>query len=245
MTQGIREAFQNAWAVIGAQMAGLLPKLLVGILILLIGSMLARLIRALAFRVFVAIRLDRLSDRLGVNAFLARGDARHTVAGVFATLVYWFVLVFSLEVLSKVLGLEGVSSFLGQVVGYLPRLAVALAITIVGIVIASFFGGAIQVAAANAGFPAPGPLGRAIKYLIALIALVMALEQAQIGTRFLTTTLDIVIAAVGLALALAFGLGCKDLARDAVRNWLNREQPEEDRRTDRGRSRSADREDRP
>lgn len=223
MAQGFREAFGNAWAVIGAQMADFLPKVVVGILVLLVGFLIARLIRALAFRVFIAVRLDRLSDRLGVNAFLARGDARYTVAGVFATLVYWFVLLFSLEILSKVLGLEGVSAFLAQVVGYLPRLALALAITVVGIVVASFFGGAIQVAAANAGFPAPGPLGRAVKYLVAFFALVMALEQAQIGTRFLTTTLEIVIASLGLALALAFGLGCKDLAKEAVRTWLNRE----------------------
>lgn len=145
------------------------------------------------------------------------------MAGVFATLVYWFVLFFSLEVLSKVLGLEGVSSFLGQVVSYMPRLAVALAITIFGIIVASFFGSTIQLAAANAGFPASVPLAKAIKYLVAFVAVAMALEQARIGTKFLTTTLSIVIAAIALALALAFGLGCRDLARDAVRGWLDRE----------------------
>lgn len=223
MTESIHDVFTRTWTAVATQTANVIPKIVAGLLILVAGFLVARLVRAFAFRLCLAIRLDRLSDRLGISAFLARGDTRYTVAETLATLIYWIVFVFALGIMSQVLGLDGVSAFMGHVIGYIPRLAVALAIMVVGIVVGSFFGGAVQVTAANAAFPAARQLGRAVKYLIGFFALVMALEQLQIGTHFLATTLDIVVGAVALAFALAFGLGCQDLARDAVRGWLDRE----------------------
>jgi hypothetical protein len=220
MTENLKSMLTKMWVVMQQQTTSFLPKLIVGFLVLLIGLVIARLIRALTARFFLAIRLDRISDRLGISAFLARGDIRHTVAEILATLVYWLVLVFSLQILGVTLGLEGVANFFAQILSYIPHLVVALIIFSVGVGIGFFFGGAVQVAASNAGFPAAKPLGATVKALISFFALVMALEQLQIATELLVSTMQIVIAAVAFALALAFGLGCKDLAGTAVQNWL-------------------------
>jgi len=67
-------------------------------------------------------------------------------------------------------------------------------------------------------------VGTGVKYLISFFALVMALEQLQVVTQLLVATLQIVIGAIALALALSFGLGCKDLAKQAVENWLRKGQ---------------------
>jgi hypothetical protein len=121
------------------------------------------------------------------------------------------------------------ADFFGQILGYIPRIVVALVIVAAGIAVATFFGGAVHLAASNAGFPAARPVGAIVKYLIGFFALVMALEQLQIATKLLVTTLQIVIAAVALALALAYGLGCRQLARESVESWLRKaDQPGED-----------------
>ena len=222
MADNLKEMLVRMWNVMSQQAANLLPKIAVGFLILLLGLVIARLVRGLTARFFLAVRLDRVSDRLGVSAFLARGDIRHTVAEILATVIYWLVLLFSFQVLGLTLGLEGVSSFFGQILAYVPRIVVALAILAVGIGIGSFFGGAVQVAASNAGFPAARPLAATVKALISFFALVMALEELQIATQLLVSTMQIVIAAVVFAVALAFGLGCKDIAGTAVQNWVSR-----------------------
>jgi hypothetical protein len=230
MTENLKSMLTKMWVVLQQQATSFLPKLIVGFLVLLIGLVVARLIRALTARFFLAIRLDRISDRLGISAFLARGDIRHTVAEILATLVYWLVLVFSLQILGVTLGLEGVANFFTQILSYSPRVVVALIIFSMGVGIGFFFGGAVQVAASNAGFPAAKPLGATVKTLVSFFALVMALEQLQIATQLLVSTMQIVIAAVAFALALAFGLGCKDLAGVAVQNWLGKahaQQPKE------------------
>jgi hypothetical protein len=222
MIDSLRAMLNRTWAVIAEQAEKFLPKLIVGLAILLIGFILARIIRGLVARLFLAIRLDRLSDRVGISAFLARGDVRHTVAEILATAVYWLVLIFSLQVLALTLGLGGMASFFGQVLGYIPRLVAALVIILVGIAIGAFFGSAVQVASSNVGFPAAKPLGAVVKYLISFFALVMALEHLQIVTQLLITTMEIVIAAIAFALALAFGLGCKDLAGRVVSDWVSK-----------------------
>lgn len=224
MLESLQTMFGRTWAIMLEQMADFLPNLIGGIVILVVGLLAARLLRGVAAQFFLAIRLDRMSERLGISAFLARGDVRYTVAEILATTIYWLILLLSVELLGLALGLESVASFFGQILAYLPRVAVALAIIVAGIALGSFFGSAVQIAGSNARFPAARAAGLGVKYLIGFFALVMALEQLQLATQLLVATLQIVIAAVALALALAFGLGCQDLAAGAVRRWLNTSQ---------------------
>ena len=220
MPESLQSLFTRTYNIMIEQVASALPKLLAGIVILLLGFVIARIVRKIAAQIFLAVRLDRFSERLGLSAFLARGDVRYTIAEILATGVYWLVLIFSLEMLGLILGLDSIASFFGQIRSYLPRIVAALAILIGGIAVGSFFGSAVQVAGSNSGFSGSAPAGAAVKYLIGFFALVMALEQLQLATQLLVATLQIVIAAVALALALAFGLGCKDLAAQAVKGWL-------------------------
>jgi hypothetical protein len=222
MIEKLREMMYRTWTVFVDQTAGFLPKLLAGVLVLVIGLLIARLVRGLTARFFLAIRLDRISDRLGISAFLARGDVRYTVAEILATAIYWLVLIFSLRVLGLTLGLEGMADFFAQILDYVPRLLVGLTIILVGIGFGFFFGSAVQVAASNARFPAAKALGTTVKVLIGFFAFAMALEELNIATRLFISTMEIIIGAVAFALALAFGLGCKDLAYQAVQSWLRR-----------------------
>jgi len=222
MIDNLGSMLQRSWEVITQEMAELVPKLLAGIVILFLGILIARLVRGVTVRFFLAIRLDRLSDRLGVSAFLARGDVRYTVAEILATTIYWLVLLFSFQILGLTLGLEGMSAFFGQILAYVPRLLVALVIVLVGIAFGFFFGEAVQVAASNAQFPAAKPIGATVKALISFFAFAMALEELRIASELFVTTMEIVIGAAAFALALAFGLGCKDLAGNAVQGWLQR-----------------------
>ncbi len=225
MAATLREMFIRAWNLMLEQSARVIPNLLVGMLILLVGIVIARVVRGLAARFFLAIRLDRLSSRLGIASFLARGDVRHTMAEILATALYWLVLLFSLEFLGLALGLDRMAAFFGQIIAYIPHALVAVAIVLAGIVVGSLIGGAVRVAGINAGLRAADIAGSIIKYLVSFFALVLALEQLQLATPLLISTLEIMTAAVGLAFALAFGLGCRDLAAEAMRGWLGRKTP--------------------
>jgi hypothetical protein len=220
MLESFKALFSKSYSIAMEQMVSLLPKVLAGILILFLGYAIARIVRGLAAQFFLAIRLDRFAQRLGLSGFLARGDVRYTIAEILATSIYWLVLILSLDILGATFGLHSVTAFFGAILVYIPRIAVALAILVAGIVVGSFFGSAVQVAGSNARFSGAAAAGVGVSYLIGFFALVMALEHLQLATQLLVTTLQIVIAAVALALALAFGLGCKDLAAQTVKAWF-------------------------
>jgi Mechanosensitive ion channel, conserved TM helix len=224
MGETLRSMLRDTWTTTLQGLTQLLPKLVVGALIVVVGLLVGRLVRALTVRFFIALRLDRVSDRLGLSAFLARGDAQYTVAEVVGTIIYWLVVMLSLQMMGLVLGLQGLADFFGQILTYLPRLVVATVIVAVGTAIGSFFGSAVQVASANSGFPVSRALGRTVKYLIVFFALALAFEELDIASRLLATTFLVLIGAFALTLALAFGLGCRDLAREAVERWMRGKQ---------------------
>lgn len=224
MGETLRSMLIQTWASTVDGITTLLPKLVMAVLILVVGLLVGRLLRALTLRFFFALRLDRASNRLGLSALLTRGDARYTVAEAVATLVYWLVLVLAFQMLGWVLGLQAVAEFFGQILAYLPRVVIAIMIALVGMAIGAFFGGAVQVAAANADVPVARPLGRVVKYIITFFALALAFEELNITSRLLTTTFLVIVGAGCFGVALAFGIGCKDLARDMAVRWLSRRQ---------------------
>jgi Mechanosensitive ion channel, conserved TM helix len=224
MQESLRSMLVTTWTTTVQSIASLLPRLVTGILIVLAGLIVGRLVRALTLRFFTALRMDRMSDRLGISAFLARGDARYTLAETLATLMYWLVLILALQIMGWVLGLTGLVDFFGQVLGYLPRLVVGVIIVLVGTALGGFFGSAAQVASANSGLRMSRPLGRMVKYAIVFFSVALALEELEIATRLLTTTFLVIVGATCLALAISFGLGCQDLARQTVERWLTHDQ---------------------
>ena len=96
---------------------------------------------------------------------------------------------------------------------YLPNIFVALVVLAIGWFLGNFLGRAALIASVNAGMKAAGPLSKGIKGAVLLFAFVMAFEQLGIGRSTVIAAFAIVFGGAVLALALAFGLGGKDLAR--------------------------------
>jgi hypothetical protein len=96
--------------------------------------------------------------------------------------------------------------------------------------LASFVSGIVQTVAANAKLPKPDILAGISRWAIIIFAVTIALAQLGIAALFVTTTFNIILGGIVLALALAFGLGGKDAAaryldelqNNSVRNKSNK-----------------------
>ena len=99
-------------------------------------------------------------------------------------------------------------------------------IILVGIVLGQFVGGLI---AASAGALHGGrALARVGSGGIILLAVFMALQELGIATEIVTTAFAILFGAIALAIALAFGLGSRELAGEVMREWYERYKRERD-----------------
>lgn len=203
-----------------SKVALFLPSLLAALLILLGGWVLAKFIRLLVFRFLLAIRFDVAGEKAGIDDILIRADIRQSPAELVATLVHWLMMLLVVMTAINTLGLAAVAELLNQVLLYIPKVIAAVVVLILGLFFANFMAGVIRTAAANAGLPEADVLANVARYGLVVFTGAVTLHELGVGAELVHSAFTIVFGAVALALALAFGLGCKDVARDWVMRYL-------------------------
>src|SRR5215813_1619153 len=198
----------------------ILPALLGALVILFAGYLLAKVLQRLTERGLRKIRLNHLLERGGVIQAVERSGTHVNPTRVLSNLVFWLVMFTVILLAAKALGLDSLANVVSTLVSYIPSVIAAIVIILVGIVLGGFVSGLI-VASAGAihGGRALARIGRGG---VILLAIFMALQQLGVATDIVTTAFALLFGAVSLALALAFGLGNRELAGEITRDWYER-----------------------
>lgn len=204
-----------------------LPNLLSAVLILLLGLLAGWLTRMVLNRFFHVVRLDAYAERSGLKMLLARGGLTLPLSNLLARgsggLVVFVFLLISLDSLD----LDIIRNLIERLFNYLPNVFVAAVILLLGGMAGNFLGRAALIAAVNTGFRLSGLVGRFVKYLVYFLSITMAVEQLGIGKETVLLAFAILFSGIILALAIAFGLGGQDAARDYLEKRLG-ERPSAD-----------------
>jgi hypothetical protein len=184
-------------------------------MVLAAGGGLAFLLRLLCWKLLPLIRFDVLCARIGISEFLRKGQVNRQLSRLVGTFMYGVVLIATFFQVCRQLDIEVVTSFSRQIAGSVPYILAAFFIVVVGLVVVSFIGNFVMTVARNAAYPPARLLARAVKITGIVLVLSLAFEQLDLSRSLITTLFQILFAA-----ALAFGLGCKDLARDAMQRFL-------------------------
>lgn len=203
-----------------AQLADVIPAMLGALIILFAGYLLAKLIEQGTERLLHRIRLNQALERGGVMEAVERGGAHFNPTKVIGKTLFWILMFGVIMVAATALGMESLAGVFTELVGYLPSLMAAIVIMIAGIVLGRFTGGLIMASAgAVQGAPTLARVGR---LGVIMLSVFMALQELGIATDIVTTAFAILFGAVALGLALAFGLGNRDLAGQITREWYQR-----------------------
>src|SRR5439155_23617128 len=193
------------------------PALLGALVIVFAGYLLAKVLERLVERFLKKIGLNRFLERGGVMRAVERSGAHLNPARVISNLVFWLIMFAVILVAANALGLESLASVFGELVSYIPSVIAAIVIILVGIVLGQFVGGLIAPSAG--GLHGGRALARVGSAGVILLAVFMALQELGIATDIVTTAFAILFGAIALALALAFGLGSRELAGEITREW--------------------------
>jgi Mechanosensitive ion channel, conserved TM helix len=202
-----------------------LPGLLAALVILALGLVVGWLLKLILKRVLAAARFDRLADSLGATQVLSRADVRSTPSALAAAFVFWVVFLSFLMAGLSALQIHVIDQLTTGFFLYLPRIFAALLILLAGFLLGNFLSRASLLGAVNAGLPSPRGISLVVKLLIAILAFAMALEQLQIARSIVLAAFVITFGAVMLGLAIAFGTGGKDVARQVLERQLERKPP--------------------
>jgi hypothetical protein len=158
---------------------------------------------------------------------LARTGLRRAPSELAGQLVFWVLLVVGLLMGVEALEVPATAGLVSVGVRVLPNVVVALLVLVVGWLIAQFLGQAVLIFLVNAQVRGGAFVAGVVRWLVLLFAASVALTQLSIGREMVLLVFGIAFGGAVLALALAFGLGARDLAREALESWLREPGPEE------------------
>jgi hypothetical protein len=209
-----------------------LPNLLAMITILIIGFLIAWIVKLLLLRFLKAIQFDKMSERWGVSHVLSKGGMIYSPAHLLSRFFYWVIVLITLILGINALEVAATQNFIAQFFNYLPNLFAGIIILVIGYLVAIFLGQAALIAAVNAQMESAKLLSRSVRWFLIILSLTMALYHLGIAEKVIVAAFSITFGGIVLALAIAFGWGGRELAKDFLER-LYRQKQKKDEEPDR------------
>jgi Conserved TM helix len=201
---------------------GFLPRLLAMLIIIAVGWLIALLLKLILRRALALVKFNQLFQDTNLPPVLKKSSLPPPDE-LLSRLTFWGVGIAFIFLGATALGVVALQELIAKFFLFLPQFFVGLVVFFLGLVIANFFGRATLLAAVNANHPSPRLLSNIVQFLILIMAVTMALDQMGVGYHVILIAFSISFGAVMLGLALAFGLG----GREVARRILDRRFPEE------------------
>lgn len=211
----------SLYGILGMMLRGLV-KLIAFLLIIVIGWFISSLVARAVAAVLRKLRIDQLFDKMGFADLTRKMGTQADSAQIIAEVVKWLIRVVVLVLAFAALGIPAFSTLLTQLLLWLPNLAVAIVVLIVGGLLANALAQIVRGATAEAGFKNPDVLANVARAAIWAFAIVIAVNQVGIASTLVNTLFMGFVGAVALAAGLAFGIGGKELAGQLLEKWYGK-----------------------
>lgn len=197
-----------------------MPRLLIALVFVVVGWIIARVVRFSVVKALRALNFNVLTERAGVDGFLQQGGTEKDTTDMIGWIAYAVALLISLIIAFNSLGLTQVTDLLSKLLLFTPKVLVALLVIVFGSYFASFVGGTVKSYCRSAGISDADLLGGVARYAVLTFVLLLAVDHLDISGGLIQQTFLIFLAGIVFAGALAFGLGARDHAAALLRRWF-------------------------
>jgi len=202
------------------------PRLIVMLILAFAGWLIAYVVKVILRSILQFIKFDKLSENAGASQLLNKA-ALPTATEMVSRFAFWVTWLGFILLGVSVLGILGLQEQIASFFLFLPRLFVAMFILFFGLLAASFFSRAALLAAVNANVPSPRVLSLAIRSIIIVFVLSIVFEELGLAEQTMLVAFGIAFGALMLGLAIAFGIGGRDLAQRFLEEKFVRSKKEE------------------
>lgn len=209
----------DALTKIVTDIVNFIPNLINGLIILFIGFLISLLVRFIVGFVLKRVKFDALMDKTGITGSFKTLGIQTPLSNIFAQTIFALLLLSFLITSTRIMGLEPVAKLFEQLLAFVPTLIAALIFFLIGGLVAQFVGSTITNLAEGAGISSAGRLGTTVQFLIIVFVVIISLGIMGLDTALLVTSVTIIIAAFGLALGLALGLGAKRIVQHILAGY--------------------------
>ncbi|WP_298931156.1 mechanosensitive ion channel domain-containing protein [uncultured Allomuricauda sp.] len=212
----------DSLAAMGRDVALALPKIVGALIILLVGWLVTKIVLFVLGKVLKLAKMDTLSDKINEMDLFGKGDFKIDIIKVILGFVKWLLLLVFLIVAADILSWEIISTEIGNLLRYLPRLFSALALMMIGLYIGNFIKTTVKKLFDSLEFGGSNLVSNMLFYIIVIFISITALNQAGIDTTIITNNITLILGSFLLAFAIGLGLGSRDIITDLLRSFYTR-----------------------
>lgn len=204
----------NSLTILWEGFVSFLPSLIGAVIVFIVGWLIAAGLGRIAEQIIRAIRVDHLLEKLGVGRALERAQMKLDTGRFLGWLVKWFFVIVFLLAASDILGLTELTSFLKDILLYIPSIIISVLILLAAVIVGNVLERVVVGAVSAAGAPSARFLGTVTRWAVFVFAVLAALVQLGIAQSLINTLFTGLVALLAIAGGLAFGLGGKGAAED-------------------------------
>ncbi|SNZ01910.1 mechanosensitive ion channel family protein [Flagellimonas pacifica] len=212
----------DSLTAMGRDVALALPKIIGAIIILIIGWLITKIVLFVLSKILKLAKVDTLSEKINEMDLFGKGDFKINIIKVILGFVKWLLLLVFLIVAADILSWEIISTEIGNLLRYLPRLFSALALMMIGLYIGNFIKTTVKKLFDSLEFGGSNVVSNLLFYIIVIFISITALNQAGIDTTIITNNITMFLGAFLLAFAIGLGLGSRDVVTDLLRSFYTR-----------------------
>ncbi|WP_424001955.1 mechanosensitive ion channel family protein [Maribacter sp. IgM3_T14_3] len=202
--------------------ASALPGIFGAFIVIIFGWIIIKVVTFILRRIFKAIKLDKASEKINEAKLFGDADIKIDLPKIIVTFIKVLLWLVFIIVASDIMGLTIISTEIANLLRYLPILLSAMIIFMIGLFLAKTIKETIVKVFDSIGLGGGKLLGNVLFYLIIIFVSITALNQAGIDTQIITNNFTIVLGAFLLAIALALGLGSREIVGDLLRTFYSR-----------------------
>jgi hypothetical protein len=203
---------------LGQKIIAYMPNLLGGLLLLLLGWVIAWIVKRIVIQLLVILRFDRLFLRFRWKSSLTKADIRYTLYNLIGNIVFFIVFLIFLNSALDALKLTMLSKLIARGVLFIPRLIIALVIFGIGFLIGSRTANAVSHSLIKEGFPGSSLLAKLIKFIIVLFFSAMALVELNIAKEIVLIGFSVFLLTLGVSTVFVVAA-----SRESLKNFFDRD----------------------
>lgn len=203
-------------STLGSDLVGFLGQVLIAVILFIVFWVVGASLGKLLSEGIKALKIDAILSKMGIDKITQKAGMNLDTGLFFGSILKWFFIIAGLLVAANILNLDQVSSFLEDVLAYIPSIIVAAIILIAGIIVADFVARIVASSISAAGLKSAPFVSKVVKWSVFIFALIASLDQLQVAQTFINTLYIGLVAMIAIAGGLAFGLGGKEHASEFI-----------------------------
>lgn len=196
-------------------LANFIPKFIAGTIIILLGIIIASILKQILVEIFKTLRVEQFLKKYGVP----EGKEEFTWTNILAEIVRWFVFILFLIPTADVWGLPQIVVILNTFLLYLPNVFVAAIIGVVGFAFAKLSHDVVSASAQNLSADTAKTVASVVRWAVVIFVLLAILNQLGVASDLIRILFTGFVAMVAIAGGIAFGLGGQGTAKDLLEEF--------------------------